>query len=63
MRQLERHLIHQLTELHRELAQLPAFPQAFGRILDAVLDLERDPGTCSGAVFFARRLAGPIRGT
>ncbi len=51
------------TVLHRELAQLPAFPQAFGRILDAVLDLERDPGTCSGAVFLARRLAGPIRGT
>ena len=43
--------------LHGWLGQLRGFPGAFEKILDACLDLERDPWIGSGAVFVAERLA------
>jgi len=42
-------------QLHRHIMSLPNFPTAFRQILAAVLQLEQDWPTGSGAVFWARR--------
>ena len=41
--------------LYPYFSSMPDLPQAFRKILSAVLELEHDWVTCSGAVFFAQR--------
>jgi SAM-dependent methyltransferase len=49
-------------ELHPILQSLPDFPPAFRSVIEGAMRMERDPGTGSGAIFWARRRVGGSSG-
>lgn len=46
------------SELHPILVSLPDFPGGFRKVLEGAMQMERDPATGAGAIFWARKRDG-----